>query len=31
MDQSDDVLLEEPFLLTKTHFGHIGVNAGIDR
>lgn len=31
LDQSDDVLLEEPFLLTKTHFGHIGVNAGIDQ
>ena len=31
LDQSEDVLLEEPFLLTKTHFGHIGVNAGIDQ
>lgn len=31
LDESDDVLLEKPFLLTKTHFGHIGVNAGIDQ
>jgi coenzyme F420-0:L-glutamate ligase/coenzyme F420-1:gamma-L-glutamate ligase len=26
-----DVLLEKPFLLVKTRFGHIGVNAGIDQ
>jgi len=31
LDESEDVLLEEPFLLTKTRFGHIGVNAGIDQ
>jgi coenzyme F420-0:L-glutamate ligase/coenzyme F420-1:gamma-L-glutamate ligase len=31
LDESTDVLLEEPFLLTKTRFGHIGVNAGIDQ
>ncbi|NTV76913.1 MAG: coenzyme F420-0:L-glutamate ligase [Methanothrix sp.] len=31
LDESADVLLEEPFLLTKTRFGHIGVNAGIDQ
>lgn len=31
LDESADILLEEPFLLTKTRFGHIGVNAGIDQ
>ena len=31
LDESADVLLEKPFLLTKTRFGHIGVNAGIDQ
>jgi len=30
-DESSDVLLERPFLLVATHFGHIGVNAGIDQ
>jgi len=29
--ESAAVLLEAPFLLTQTHFGHISVNAGIDR
>lgn len=29
--ESAEVLIEDPFLLTVTHFGHIGVNAGIDR
>ena len=29
--ESADILLEAPFLLTQTHFGHITVNAGIDR
>jgi coenzyme F420-0:L-glutamate ligase/coenzyme F420-1:gamma-L-glutamate ligase len=31
LDESIDVLLEKPFLLVKTRFGHIGVNAGIDQ
>ncbi|RQW81077.1 MAG: coenzyme F420-0:L-glutamate ligase [Methanothrix sp.] len=31
LDESADVLLEKPFLLVATRFGHIGVNAGIDQ
>lgn len=31
LDESEDLLLEVPFLLAKTKFGHIGVNAGIDQ
>ena len=31
LDESDALLLSAPFLLTKTHFGHVTVNAGIDR
>ncbi len=31
LDESEDVLLERPFLLVVTKFGHIGVNAGIDQ
>lgn len=31
LDESVDVLLDKPFLLVKTRFGHIGVNAGIDQ
>lgn len=31
LDESDEVLLERPFLLVATKFGHIGVNAGIDQ
>ncbi len=31
LDESAEVLLERPFLLTQTKFGHIGVNAGIDQ
>ncbi|MGV8175417.1 MAG: coenzyme F420-0:L-glutamate ligase [Methanothrix sp.] len=31
LDESKDVILEEPFLLVRTNFGHIGVNAGIDQ
>jgi len=31
LEESVEVLLETPFLLTETRFGHIGVNAGIDR
>ncbi len=31
LDESTDLLLSAPFLLTRTPFGHITVNAGIDR
>ncbi len=31
LEESEDVLLDTPFLLAATKFGHIGVNAGIDR
>ncbi len=31
LDESEDILLEDPFLLSVTRFGHIGVNAGIDQ
>ncbi|QLD85621.1 coenzyme F420-0:L-glutamate ligase [Natronomonas halophila] len=31
LDESEELLTEAPFLLTVTHFGHITVNAGIDR
>ena len=31
LDESVDILLEHPFLLSVTKFGHIGVNAGIDQ
>ncbi|MFB6106966.1 MAG: coenzyme F420-0:L-glutamate ligase [Halobacteriaceae archaeon] len=31
LEESTDVLLEAPFLLTETPFGHVAVNAGIDR
>jgi coenzyme F420-0:L-glutamate ligase/coenzyme F420-1:gamma-L-glutamate ligase len=31
LDESVDVLLDHPFLLVATRFGHIGVNAGIDQ
>ncbi|WP_313693408.1 coenzyme F420-0:L-glutamate ligase [Halorarum halobium] len=31
LEESDELLLEAPFLLTATRFGHVGVNAGIDR
>jgi coenzyme F420-0:L-glutamate ligase/coenzyme F420-1:gamma-L-glutamate ligase len=31
LEESADVLTEAPFLLTVTHFGHVCVNAGIDR
>ena len=30
-DESEEVLLEKPFILSVTKFGHIGVNAGIDQ
>jgi len=31
LEESTELLMEAPFLLTATTFGHIGVNAGIDR
>ncbi|WP_136716715.1 coenzyme F420-0:L-glutamate ligase [Halorientalis salina] len=31
LEESTDLLIESPFLLTRTQFGHITVNAGIDR
>ncbi|MFC5365430.1 coenzyme F420-0:L-glutamate ligase [Salinirubrum litoreum] len=31
LEESVDLLMEAPFLLTETRFGHVGVNAGIDR
>jgi coenzyme F420-0:L-glutamate ligase/coenzyme F420-1:gamma-L-glutamate ligase len=31
LEESTEVLMDAPFLLTETRFGHVGVNAGIDR
>ncbi|WP_277554856.1 coenzyme F420-0:L-glutamate ligase [Halobaculum limi] len=31
LEESTELLMDAPFLLTETRFGHIGVNAGIDR
>ncbi|WP_336035318.1 coenzyme F420-0:L-glutamate ligase [Halobacterium yunchengense] len=31
LEESTEVLMAAPFLLTATRFGHVGVNAGIDR
>jgi coenzyme F420-0:L-glutamate ligase/coenzyme F420-1:gamma-L-glutamate ligase len=31
LNGSDDLLTEAPFVLTRTPFGHVGVNAGVDR
>ena len=31
LEESTDLVMDEPFLLTETRFGHVGVNAGIDR
>ncbi len=31
LEESVDLLMEAPFLLTETTFGHVSVNAGIDR
>ncbi|WP_254537061.1 coenzyme F420-0:L-glutamate ligase [Halomarina litorea] len=31
IEESSDLVMEAPFLLTETRFGHITVNAGIDR
>ncbi|MDF0590951.1 coenzyme F420-0:L-glutamate ligase [Candidatus Methanocrinis natronophilus] len=31
LEESREVLIDSPFLLVATNFGHVGVNAGIDR
>lgn len=31
LEESADLLMTAPFILAVTHFGHVGVNAGIDR
>ena len=31
LEESTELLVEAPFLLTETRFGHVNVNAGIDR
>ncbi|MFB6126137.1 MAG: coenzyme F420-0:L-glutamate ligase [Halolamina sp.] len=31
LEESTELLMEAPFLLTESRFGHVGVNAGIDR
>ncbi|MFW5896077.1 MAG: coenzyme F420-0:L-glutamate ligase [archaeon] len=31
LEESEEILLEAPFILAKTRFGHTTVNAGIDR
>jgi coenzyme F420-0:L-glutamate ligase/coenzyme F420-1:gamma-L-glutamate ligase len=31
LEESTELLIEAPFLLTETRFGHVTVNAGIDR
>jgi len=31
IEESEEILTEAPFILAVTHFGHITVNAGIDR
>jgi coenzyme F420-0:L-glutamate ligase/coenzyme F420-1:gamma-L-glutamate ligase len=31
LEESTELLMDAPFLLTETRFGHVGVNAGIDR
>jgi len=31
LEESTEIVMEAPFLLTETRFGHVGVNAGIDR
>ncbi|WP_338727055.1 coenzyme F420-0:L-glutamate ligase [Haladaptatus sp. DJG-WS-42] len=31
LEESTDIVMDAPFLLTETRFGHVGVNAGIDR
>jgi len=31
LEEATDLITDEPFLLTETRFGHVAVNAGIDR
>ena len=31
LEESTEVIMESPFLLTESKFGHVGVNAGVDR
>ncbi|WP_224448476.1 coenzyme F420-0:L-glutamate ligase [Haloprofundus salilacus] len=31
LEESTEIIMEAPFLLTESRFGHVGVNAGIDR
>ncbi|MFB6104226.1 MAG: coenzyme F420-0:L-glutamate ligase [Halobacteriaceae archaeon] len=31
LEESTELVMEAPFLLAETRFGHVGVNAGIDR
>jgi coenzyme F420-0:L-glutamate ligase/coenzyme F420-1:gamma-L-glutamate ligase len=31
LEEATEVVMDAPFLLTETRFGHVGVNAGIDR
>lgn len=31
IEESEEIVIDDPFLLTVTRFGHTGVNAGIDR
>ena len=31
LEEATEVIVESPFLLTETRFGHVSVNAGIDR
>ncbi|MFW5903156.1 MAG: coenzyme F420-0:L-glutamate ligase [Halolamina sp.] len=31
LEEATEILMQAPFLLTETRFGHVGVNAGIDR
>jgi len=31
LEEATEVIVDEPFMLTETRFGHVGVNAGIDR
>lgn len=31
LEESVEIIVEAPFLLTESKFGHVGVNAGIDR
>ena len=31
LEEATEVIMDSPFLLTESRFGHVGVNAGIDR